>query len=678
MQRRTKNNNVHIPGHGGSGHNPEFFTIDTEYNHNVPKNLALKPRASRNKSPVTPPKLAEYHEGTPPKEEQGFDSKALSMTRSLSMRKRIGNEGRYALPITPPDTARSALSELPTTFRSADGQTPRPLMTEQTQEGDYQETEANPDYHGDEPKNQLALPQTPPNDASSKNSRKLPAIHSQCYFYFVLLSFASISFSFGYVAGVLNPLLETIVDEHNFNFTAEELGGFFSMLSGFSWLGFLATTTIQPIVSRTNPRKIITFTIIVQFFGAMLVFSGSKYMLIASRSIVFCTCNLLAIYSSKLAFELAPAEKKTLTQNVSVCLKCIGMCLAYVVAGFDDGGTSFWKFALCLPGFFPLLNLLIFNTVLRKVNSPEYLIKEGRVDECRCMLMKYLRNWAVDDMIKNLQDIQNVAANKSAKKIDGKISKMADADAGAEIPKDGCCTKVGTIYKTYSKELGFSFYLGSAILFTFYPVLNDFSSILFIKDQHDMEERMFFKELLPLFTFFQLFLIIFNIKFQFTKKRRTSLIMIQFIYAVTWTVVSVSMMCGNFTIPKFMGFIFWPFKRPFSEGVQLTLINECCPGEIWSATYTMEQIIGVCFAFIFPMFLQNPNHFALICLVFAFVNLLLTICSYFMIFETDGLTQKQIYERFRQKRSFGRRASLPVQTSERFETEAQLGLRMNT
>jgi hypothetical protein len=114
---------------------------------------------------------------------------------------------------------------------------------------------------------------------------------------------------------------------------------------------------------------------------------------------------MLAIYSSKLAFELAPAEKKTLTQNVSVCLKCIGMCTAYITAGFDDGGTFYWKFALCLPGFFPLVNLLIFHTVLRKVNSPEYLIKEGRVDECRCMLLKYLRNWAVDDMINNLQDL---------------------------------------------------------------------------------------------------------------------------------------------------------------------------------------------------------------------------------------------------------------------------------
>lgn len=56
MQRRTKNNNVQIPD--GSGHNSEFFTIDADYNHNVPKDLALKPRASRNKSPVTPPKLA--------------------------------------------------------------------------------------------------------------------------------------------------------------------------------------------------------------------------------------------------------------------------------------------------------------------------------------------------------------------------------------------------------------------------------------------------------------------------------------------------------------------------------------------------------------------------------------------------------------------------------------------
>jgi hypothetical protein len=78
------------------------------------------------------------------------------------------------------------------------------------------------------------------------------------------------------------------------------------------------------------------------------------------------------------------------------------------------------------------------------------------------------------------------------------------------------------------------------------------------------------------------------------------------------------------------------------------------------------------------MFLQNPNHFALICLVFAFVNLVFTICSYFMIFETDGLTQKQIYETFRQKRGSGRRASLPVQTSEQIETEAHLGLRMNS
>jgi hypothetical protein len=56
MQRRNKNNNVQIPD--GSGHNSEFFTIDADYNHNVPKDLALKPRASRNKSPMTPPKLA--------------------------------------------------------------------------------------------------------------------------------------------------------------------------------------------------------------------------------------------------------------------------------------------------------------------------------------------------------------------------------------------------------------------------------------------------------------------------------------------------------------------------------------------------------------------------------------------------------------------------------------------
>ena len=318
MNNRAKNNNVRAPG---GEHNSEFFTIDGGNDYNLPKNLGLKSRNSQNRSPRTPPHPQNNLEATETQEldQATFDSRAIQNTRGLSVRKKTAHE-KYALPITPPDTARSGISQLQTTNRSAGGNTPRPLITEQAQ--DYQDTEPNQDYDIQEPQNQLA--RTPPN--TSKNSRKLPAIKSACYFYFVLLSFASISFSFGYVAGILNPLLETIVDKHNFNFTADELGGFFSMLSGFSWLGFLGTTTIQPIVSRTNPRKIITFTIILQFFGAMLVWSGNKYALIASRSIVFCTCNLLGIYSSKMAFELAPASHKTLTQNISVCMKCIGMC----------------------------------------------------------------------------------------------------------------------------------------------------------------------------------------------------------------------------------------------------------------------------------------------------------------------------------------------------------------
>jgi len=85
------------------------------------------------------------------------------------------------------------------------------------------------------------------------------------------------------------------------------------------------------------------------------------------------------------------------------------------------------------------------------------------------MLMKYLRHWAVDDMISNLQDMQKVAEKQKTAKISSKISKMADyAEEGQTT--DGCCTGASRIYKTYSKELGFSFYLGTAILMTFYPV----------------------------------------------------------------------------------------------------------------------------------------------------------------------------------------------------------------
>jgi len=49
-----------------------------------------------------------------------------------------------------------------------------------------------------------------------------------------------------------------------------------------------------------------------------------------------------------------------------------------------------------------------------------------------------------------------------------------------------------------------------------------------------------------------------------------------------------------------------------------------------------------------------------------------------MIFETDGLTQHQIYKKFREKRGFGgRRASLAIATSENVEPEPQ-ALRMHT
>ena len=85
-----------------------------------------------------------------------------------------------------------------------------------------------------------------------------------------------------------------------------------------------------------------------------------------------------------------------------------------------------------------------------------------------------------------------------------------------------CCQGTRSLIKIYKKQLGFSMYLGTAILFTFYPVLNDFSSILFVKDELDLKERQFFLNLLPYFTFFQLFLILLNIKFKFTKKRNPS------------------------------------------------------------------------------------------------------------------------------------------------------------
>ena len=498
----------------------------------------------------------------------------------------------------------------------------------ETQETEYFETEGDLQQKNNEnyqEVNQVQYPAKP---------KKKESIKSSFIFYSLICSYTLVGACFGYSVNVMNPLLETIIGPANFDLSAAEMGMYLSIMSGFSWMGFQAATFIQPCVSHCSPVKVMNVTQIIQIASSLLVITGDKWILIVSRSTTFLCVNFLLIYGSMISYELAPADYKPLTQNFCVLMKSLGCLVAFILTDFKTEDHIFWRLALCAQAIFPFTCLLMNMTCLVKFNSPSYMIKNNNEAGCRKMFGYYLHDEEIEVMVSDIKK---------------QLGKEEQVNLAKKQLNLSCCGNLKATRQEYKGQLRFGMYLGLSTLLTFYPAIQDFSSLIFVKDENDMSEKAFFTSLLPMFVTLQLIVTLLNFKLKLNQKRKLSIMVSQAVYALTWACLGVCYYIDAFDLAKFSCMLLLPLRDPLWVATTLTYINDTCPAKIWSTSYIAEQSQGVVFAFTFPFFIEDNQNFKFIAVLFSIINVFMFFCSYFVLFETNGLTREQIEQRFASK-----------------------------
>ncbi|OOM11190.1 sugar porter family MFS transporter [Clostridium saccharobutylicum] len=190
---------------------------------------------------------------------------------------------------------------------------------------------------------------------------------------------------FGYDTGVISGAILFIEKQMNLN-SWQQGWIVSSVLLG----AVLGAAIIGPMSDKYGRKKLILLSSLIFFVGALgSAFSPEFWTLMLSRIVLGIAVGASSALIPTYLAELSPAEKRGSMSSLFQLMVMSGILLAYITNYSFSGLYSGWRIML---GFAAIPAAILFLGALVLPESPRFLVKDGRLDEAREVLVQMNKN----------------------------------------------------------------------------------------------------------------------------------------------------------------------------------------------------------------------------------------------------------------------------------------------
>ncbi|NYC29574.1 MFS family permease [Clostridium saccharobutylicum] len=186
---------------------------------------------------------------------------------------------------------------------------------------------------------------------------------------------------FGYDTGVISGAILFIEKQMNLN-SWQQGWIVSSVLLG----AVLGAAIIGPMSDKYGRKKLILLSSLIFFVGALgSAFSPEFWTLMLSRIVLGIAVGASSALIPTYLAELSPAEKRGSMSSLFQLMVMSGILLAYITNYSFSGLYSGWRIML---GFAAIPAAILFLGALILPESPRFLVKDGRLDEAKEVLIQ--------------------------------------------------------------------------------------------------------------------------------------------------------------------------------------------------------------------------------------------------------------------------------------------------
>lgn len=190
---------------------------------------------------------------------------------------------------------------------------------------------------------------------------------------------------FGYDTGVISGAILFIEKQMNLN-SWQQGWIVSSVLLG----AVLGAAIIGPMSDKYGRKKLILLSSLIFFVGALgSAFSPEFWTLMLSRIVLGIAVGASSALIPTYLAELSPAEKRGSMSSLFQLMVMSGILLAYITNYSFSGLYSGWRIML---GFAAIPAAILFLGALILPESPRFLVKDGRLDEAKEVLIQMNKN----------------------------------------------------------------------------------------------------------------------------------------------------------------------------------------------------------------------------------------------------------------------------------------------
>lgn len=190
---------------------------------------------------------------------------------------------------------------------------------------------------------------------------------------------------FGYDTGVISGAILFIEKQMNLNSWQQGW-----IVSAVLLGAVLGAAVIGPMSDKHGRKKLILLSSLIFFVGALgSAFSPEFWTLMLSRIILGIAVGASSALIPTYLAELSPAEKRGSMSSLFQLMVMSGILLAYITNYSFSDLYSGWRIML---GFAAIPAAILFLGALILPESPRFLVKDGRLDEAREVLVQMNKN----------------------------------------------------------------------------------------------------------------------------------------------------------------------------------------------------------------------------------------------------------------------------------------------
>lgn len=190
---------------------------------------------------------------------------------------------------------------------------------------------------------------------------------------------------FGYDTGVISGAILFIEKQMNLNSWQQGW-----IVSAVLLGAVLGSAVIGPMSDKHGRKKLILLSSLIFFVGALgSAFSPEFWTLMLSRIILGIAVGASSALIPTYLAELSPAEKRGSMSSLFQLMVMSGILLAYITNYSFSDLYSGWRIML---GFAAIPAAILFLGALILPESPRFLVKDGRLDEAREVLVQMNKN----------------------------------------------------------------------------------------------------------------------------------------------------------------------------------------------------------------------------------------------------------------------------------------------